>query len=179
MSATQSFMRLSLRGKGRRKEGRGKGEEKEEEGGARSGRELQLPFRVTVHSLAYGLMPQFLSTSFLRARDTFRTKLSSSNSSRNWEEHSNYSSVHAHQPQLEHSPSSRLVQRFLQKTHCVAVYLAQAAVPCTGGMFVCGGRKGRVCVWKKGRVCGEDMVSSIALGLTGPRDDQSHPAAGP
>ena len=71
--------------KGGRKEGerRGKGAEKEEEGGARSGRELQLTFRVTAHSLAYGLMPQFLSTSFLRARDTFRTKLSSSNSSRN------------------------------------------------------------------------------------------------
>ena len=60
-----------------------------------------MTFRVTAHSLAYGLMPQFLSTSFLRARDTFRTKLSSSNSSRNWEEHSNHSSMHTHQPQLE------------------------------------------------------------------------------
>ena len=54
---------------------------------------------------------------------------------------------------------------------------------------MCGGRKGRVCVWeeegegvcvwKKGRVCGEHKTSSIALGLTGPRDDQSQPSAGP
>ena len=144
----------------------------------RSKKWVQPTCRVTVNCLPYGLKPQFLSTSFFRARDTFRTKLSSSNSSRNWQEHSNYSGVHTHQPMLELTIFPSRSTTPSKNSLCRSVLSTGSSSLCVwgGGVGVC------VCVWREGRVSSEDVQNStscIALGLTELRGGQSQPAAGP